>query len=205
MANTTLSDSLVQIRRILYAVMRDRRSGARAADTPRHLSRSIRWVLQPTRPARVCQSLRPGAAQRQRTEVDAADARPSERSRVVPRAAAFRHALDVGGAAVLAAAAGNAASPDRHSGDRRNEFPEAREVLRRRRAAVLRRARQGGELPGRGVDGAVGGGPRVADHTGTLSARGVARGTATRVGPNPADSLVSREMADRFGPHSDRH
>src|SRR6516225_8464599 len=77
--NTTLLFSLVQIGRISYPLMRDRSSGACAAETAWDLSGSLRRVFRSAGAPSVRQPLHPGTAERQRTEVDAAYARSAER------------------------------------------------------------------------------------------------------------------------------
>src|SRR5260370_36528191 len=98
---TTLLDSLVQTRRIPYPLMRDGDPGARRLDAARDVSRSVHAVFQSPCPPYVCQPVSARVAQRQRTEIDATDARATERSRFVSRPAALHHTLVVGTATVL--------------------------------------------------------------------------------------------------------
>ena len=84
------------MRRIPYSLTRDRCPSARDIDAARDVSRSVHDLLQPPSAPHVCQSVPAGTAERQRPEIDAADARSAERSRFVPRSAALHHALDVG-------------------------------------------------------------------------------------------------------------
>src|SRR5437763_1053427 len=86
-ASTTLLVSLVQTRRIPYPLMRDGGPGARAADAARDVSRSIHDLLQSPSSPDVRQSVPARAAERQRSEIDAADARSAERPRLVSRPA----------------------------------------------------------------------------------------------------------------------
>src|SRR5713101_2722859 len=102
--NTTLLVSLVQTRRIPYPLMRDGAPGARAVDAARDVSRSVHDVLQSPSAPHVRQSVSAGTAERQRAEIDPADARSAERPRLVSRAAALHHPFDVGDAPVLATA-----------------------------------------------------------------------------------------------------
>src|SRR5438445_3596058 len=86
---TTLLVSLVQTRRIPYPLMRDGGPGARAADAARDISRSVHHLFQSPSAPHLRQSVPAGAAERQRPEIDAADAWPAERSRLVSGPAAL--------------------------------------------------------------------------------------------------------------------
>src|SRR5207248_3580571 len=92
-SNTTLLVSLVQTRRIPYPLMRDGGPGARAVDAAWDVSRSVHDVLQSPSASHLRQSVPAGAAERQLPEIDAADAWPAERSRVLSRPAALHHAF----------------------------------------------------------------------------------------------------------------
>src|SRR6266852_5758133 len=99
---TTLLVSLVQTRRIPYPLMRDRGPGARSVGAARDVSRSVHPLFRSPRARDVRQSVPARLAERQRAEVDAADARTAERPRLVSGPAALHHAFDVGGTPVLA-------------------------------------------------------------------------------------------------------
>ena len=152
-------------------LLRDRGPGARAADAARHVSRSVHQLFRSPRAPDLRQSVPAGPAQRQRPEIDAADARPAQRPRFLSRPAALHHAFDVGGAPVLAAAARADSRAPRHLGDRRHRPAEAGPRLGRRAAAVLRRRGQGRQLPDCGVDGVDRRRVGVADVVGAVPAQ----------------------------------
>src|SRR5947207_1886756 len=147
--NTTLLVSVVQRRRIPYPLTRDGDPGARAADAARDVSRSVHHLLQSPSAPHVRQSISAGTPERQRPEVDAADAWPAERPRFLSGAAALHHAFDVGGTSVVAAAPRGDSGAGRHLGDRRHGPAEAGHCVGRRAAAVLWRARQDWQLSDR--------------------------------------------------------
>src|SRR5206468_1150636 len=151
--NTTLLVSLVQTRRIPYPLMRDRGPSARAVGAARDVSRSVHAVLRSPSAPHLRQSVSARTVERQRPQVDATHARPAERPGLVSRFAAFHHALALGGPSVLAAPPRADSGAPGDLGDRRHRVAEARHGVRRRPAAILRRARQGRELPSRRVDG----------------------------------------------------
>src|SRR5688572_9138273 len=100
---TTLLVSLVQTRRIPYPLIRDRGPGARSIGAARDVSRSVHPLFRSPRARHVRQPVPARLAERQRAEVDAADAWTAERRRLLSRPAALHHACDVGGSPILAA------------------------------------------------------------------------------------------------------
>src|SRR5437867_8092207 len=92
---TTLLVSLVQMRRIPYPLMRDGGPGARAVDAARHVSRSVHQLFWPACAPDLRQPVPSGTPERQRPEIDAADARTAQRPRLVSRTSTLHHAFDV--------------------------------------------------------------------------------------------------------------
>ena len=129
----------------LPASARSERVAARSAIAA--IPGGVQGLLQFPIAAGVASSLPARTARGQSAQVDAGDARAGHRPGSLPELPALHHARDVGVGPGVAAFAGAAARARRDVGDRRHQLPQARHTLRRRGASVLRRARQGRQLP----------------------------------------------------------
>ncbi len=178
----------------LPASARSERVAARSAIAA--IPGGIQGLLQFPIAAGVVASLPARAAGGQSAQVDAGDARAGHRPRSLPELPALHHARDVGVDIGVAAPAGAAARARRDAGDRRHQLPQARHTLRRRGAAVLRRARQDRQLPSGDHGVALGQGARLDAGRDALSAPGVdARSRAVRTRARADGRAVSGEMA----------
>src|SRR5262245_54356220 len=125
------------------------------------LAGAIRRLLRSTESARGAASLRDGLAQRQSPQVDGSDVGASERSGHVSSVSALHHACAVADRRGVETAARGGAGTARRVDFGRHKFPQTRHGVGRRRASVLRRTRQDGELPSGRHGGAVDRRPRV--------------------------------------------
>ena len=191
---------LVRMTRIPYDHACDRGRGPSGPATLRTIRRSVCRLFRAPCPEGCRESLLGRTPQRQRAEVHAGDAWALERRGNLPGAAAFHHGLAVATWTDVGAAARADAGTTRHPGRRRHRLSETRAAFRGRHAAILRRARQDGQLPsGRHhrVDRRDAG---LAPQLRTVLAAGVGGGRrATRRDACAVDGALSREMADRPG------
>ena len=121
---------------------------------------ALRRGLRPRESARRTASVCDRRAERQSSQIDGGDVGAPQRSGGVSGLPALHHACTVERGVGVEAVACAGARTHRRADSRRDELSQARHSLGRRCTAVLRRARQGGELSdgghGRAVDRGAG-------------------------------------------------
>src|SRR5215211_5914419 len=155
------------------------------------LRRGLRSRESAGRAASVCDR----RAERQPPHVDGGDVGTPQRSGGVSGLPALHHACAVERGVGLEAVACTGARTHRRADSRRDELSQARHGLGRRRTAVLRRARQGGELSDSGHGRVVDRGAGVAAGRHVVPPRGVAHATPAGASPDSRDGGVRTEMA----------
>ena len=207
-ASTTLSDRVSDlIRGQLYfstklgmlGLRGQPRGGAPIAPAD-DLARGLQGVLRSSRARGGVAAVCPGAAQRQRPQVDGSDAGAGDRSGSVSILSAFHHRRSLECRPGMAAAARAGARAHGRPDHRRHQLSQARDPLGRGRAAVLRRAGQGGQLPGGGHRGAVDGRAGLSARGGALSPESVADRRGAHAGQDSRGGALSRTVAAGVGP-----
>ena len=164
------------------------------------LARGLQGVLRSSRARGGVAAVCPGAAQRQRPQVDGSDAGAGDRSGSVSILSAFHHRRSLECRPGMAAAARAGARAHGRPDHRRHQLSQARDPLGRGRAAVLRRAGQGGQLPGGGHRGAVDGRAGLSARGGALSPESVADRRGAHAGQDSRGGALSRTVAAGVGP-----